>query len=192
MTSLIRHTAVWEGTVGLPGYTNLYHSVTDGVAASAASGHAQVREFFSQIVGAIPGEVTVTVDPVYAVLEDVTGELISEGTVASPSQVVQGTNGAGFSSQVGVLVEWVTGVYVGGRKLRGRTYLVPLAGQFDADGTLSSGGLALVTDATEFIWSSAVDFRVWHRPVAGAGGSSEAIIGSVVRDQACVLRSRMR
>lgn len=189
---LIRHTAVWEGTIGLPGYSQFYQSIANTPSTSAQNGHTAVRSFFSAIVGAIPGEVTVTVDPVYQTLDDATGEIQSEATVGTPSQVVVGANGGGFSSQVGVLMEWLTGTYIDGRRLRGRTYLVPIAGQFDLDGTITDGGMAIFQAAWPWITEDQEDFRVWHRPVNGSGGSSAAITSGVVRDHACVLRSRMR
>lgn len=192
MTALIRTTAIWEGILGLPGYSQFYSSISDTAPLSAQAAHFAVREFFSQLTGAIPGEVTVRVDPVYQVLEDTSGEITSEATVGTTAAAVTGTAGGGFAAQVGVLVEWLTSSYIAGRHLKGRTYLVPLAGQFDEDGTLSGGGLALVQAAAPYISDSGTDFRVWHRPVAGAGGISNSINGFAVRDHAAVLRSRMR
>lgn len=189
---LIRHTAVWEGTIGLPGYSQFYQAVTDPPSTSAQNGHTAIRSFFSNVSAAIPGEVTVTVDPIYQTLDEVTGDIVAEATVGAPSQVVQGVNGDGYSAQVGVLIEWLTGSYIDGRRLRGRTYLVPLAGQFDTDGTLTTGGLAILNAAWPWITADQEDFRVWHRPVNGAGGSSATITSGVVKDHACILRSRMR
>lgn len=188
---LVRHTAVWTGTVGLPGYSQFYHSITGTLPTSAQNGHTAVRSFFSAIVATIPGEVSVTVDPVYQTFEDTSGELTAENTVGTPSQVVVGTSGANYAAQVGVLVEWITGAYINGRRLRGRTYLVPTTG-FDLDGTLSAGALAIFNDAWPWISEDQEDFRVWHRPVNGAGGTSAPIARGIVRDHAAVLRSRMR
>lgn len=191
MADLMRHTAVWEGAPGLPGYSQFYHSVTDPIASSAASGAAYVREFFSQVVALIPDGVTVTVDPVYQIINEVTGDIVGEGAVDPAPQVVEGVYVGTWSAQVGVLIEWLTGAFIGGRRLRGRTYLVPLGNVGDSDGTLSVGTLAAVRAAANIITTAGEDFRVWHRPVNGAGGSSSTMTAAVVRDRACILNSRM-
>lgn len=191
MADLMRHTAVWEGGPGLPGYSQFYHSISDPVSASAQAGANAVREFFSHIVSLIPDEVTVTVDPIAQILNEATGVVSTEVTVGTAPAVVTGVYSGGWSRQVGILVEWATGTFVAGRRLRGRTYLVPLGGVGDSDGTLSTQTLAVVNDAIPWITGDSEDFRVWHRPVAGVGGSSATITSGIVRDKAAILRSRM-
>lgn len=191
MALLIRHTVVWTGAPGLPGYSQFYQEVTGSLATDAQDGHDWVRAMFNGLGTLIPDGVDVTVDPVYQALDIATGEITSEGTVATPSAVVSGAYVSSWSAQVGVLVEWTTATYIAGRRLRGRTYLVPLGNVGDSDGTLSAGTLATVAAAADSIVSGTGNFGVWHRPVAGAGGSLSGISGAVVRDKAAVLRSRM-
>lgn len=191
MANIIRHTAVWSGSPGLPGYSQFYQGVEGSIATAAQDGHDRVASFFEILGGLIPSDITVTVDPVYAVIDDVTGELQAEQTVGDPAAVIGGTYVSGWQSQVGVLIEWVTGVYTAGRRLRGRTYLVPLGNTYDDDGTLPQGTIDTVTSAAAYITADPGNFEVWHRPVNGAGGFGASISGAVIRDKACILRSRM-
>lgn len=191
MASLIRHTAVWAGKPGLPGFSQFYHSVTDPPSTSAQTGHDAVRTFFADFLSYLPADLTITVDPIYQILEDTTGDVVEEGTVGTPSNVITGVSAGSWNAQVGLLVEWVTGTFVAGRRLRGRTYMVPLAGIDDTDGTLGADALAAARGAGAWIVQSAEDFRVWHRPAGAVPGSSASITGSTVRDHAAILRSRM-
>lgn len=192
MASVMRHTAVWSGTIGLPGYSNFYHSVSDPVSTSAQEASDSIRTYFAALSGYIPGEVSVLVDPAYQIYDDATGNLVAEGTVAVPAANVVGSNGGTFSSQVGVLVEWLTGVYIAGHRVRGRTYLVPLAGFAELDGTLNDAIRTTIQNASVWIVDASENFVVWHRPVNGAGGSVSAITAGRVQDHAAILRSRAR
>jgi hypothetical protein len=187
---LIRHTAVWTGVPGLPGYSQFYQEVTGTIASQAQNGHNAIRAAFNQVVTLLPADIDVTVDPVYQVMTVESGEVTTEDSVATPSAVVSGGFVSGWSGQVGVLVEWLTGQFIDGRRLRGRTYLVPLGNAYDDDGTLPIGTLNAVGAFALQLWSAGLDFVVWHRPVAGAGGSLATITDAAVRDHAAILRSR--
>jgi hypothetical protein len=190
VASIIRQTAVWTGAPGLPGYTQLYHEASGDPATQAQEAHNAVRGMFNEIVTLIPADITVTVSPVYQVLDEVTGEVTGEETVGTPSAAVAGGYVGNWAGQVGVLVEWTTGTYVNGHSLRGRTYLVPLGNVSDDDGTLPAGTITTVGAGAAWISSSGAQFGVWHRPVNDAGGHLVSISGYVVRDHAAILRSR--
>lgn len=192
MADLMRHTAVWEGVAGLPGYSQFYHSVTDPISDSATNGSAAVRGFFNEFVSLIPDGITITVDPVYQIIDEITGQIVGEGVVTPAPQVVTGVYVGGWNRQVGLLVEWATGAFIKGRRLRGRTYLVPLGAIPESDGTLPSTTVAAVQASTAYIVNAIEDFRVWHRPVNSLGGSSATITAGLVRDKAAILNSRQR
>jgi hypothetical protein len=69
---------------------------------------------------------------------------------------------------------------------------VPLeAGQYDGDGTINGGTIGTVQDAAQvLIDEETVDFGIWSRPRAGAGGKFASATSRSVKDQAAVLRSR--
>lgn len=191
MVNIIRTTAVWTGAPGLPGYSQFYQEAAGATTALAQAGHDDVREFFWELESMLPEEVTVTVNPLYQVLDSASGALVGEGTVGTPAAVVDGSFVGGWSARFGMLVEWVTAAIVDSRHLRGRTYLVPLGNLEDVDGTVPAATLAQLAVAVGAIDESANHFVVWHRPRAGAGGQVSAITGHVVRDHPTVLRSRM-
>lgn len=191
MASIIRQTAVWTGAAGLPGYSQFYHEAGGTPGERAQVGHDAVRGFFSDLGAYIPEEINVTVDPLYQVIDETTGQMVGEEAVATPSAGVQGSYVGGWNAQVGVLVEWITGEFFNGRRLRGRTYLVPFGDVSDANGTLPEATLVMIRAKVAWIALSDAEFLVWHRPVAGAGGHGSRIEGAVVRDHAALLRSRM-
>lgn len=191
MPNLIRHTVVWTGAPGLPGYSQFYQESTGEIAAQAQQGHDDIGVFFGGLESLIPEEVTVTPDPVYQVVDIATGALVGEGSVGTPGPAVAGLMVGGWNAQMGILVEWLTGDFIGRGRVRGRTYLVPLGELSQADGTVPEATLTTVRAWAAFIISGGHGFAVWHRPVNGAGGQVATITGLVVRDHACVLRSRM-
>lgn len=191
MATLIRHTAVWTGPPGLPGYSQFYQSSPGDIASQAQVGHDDVQAMFDGLSSLIPEEITITVSPVYQLLDMATGALVGEGTVGTASDAVAGSMVGGWNAQVGVLVEWLTGAFVSGSRVRGRTYLVPLGSLSDANGTLPEATLAGIRSVTYGFASLDHDFVVWHRPVGGTGGVASVITGAVVRDHVAILRSRM-
>lgn len=191
MPSVIRHTAVWTGSPGMPGYSQFYQEVTGTISSQAQAGHTAIYLAFSEVATLIPDAIDVTVDPVYQVVDVATGTVTSEDSVGSPQPALPGTFVSNWSAQLGVLVEWLTATFIAGRRLRGRTYLVPLGNTGDDDGTLPAGTIAAVQAFADAISEVGLDFVVWHRPVSGAGGQLSTITRGVVRDKAAVLRSRM-
>lgn len=192
MANIYRQTAIWTEFPGAPGYSNFYHRGAGTDAQSAQAGAYALSYFFSAISGNLPATVRVNFDPVVQVLEETNGQVQAEAAVGLDPGEISGTNAGGYAANSGLAVEWLTGRFVAGRLLRGRTYLVPAAGCFDTDGTVTEGVRTSVRAACDYIVDAAVDFVVWHRPVAGVGGFAQPINDALVRDHGYVLRSRGR
>lgn len=190
MTDILRMTSRWDGFPGAPGYTNFYSEIQGAVATQAQAMSGEIRTFWNSLNGYLPAVASVLVLPTYQVIDDATGNITAEGDVATPAALVDGNSAAQFAGNSGVLVEWRTGVFIAGRRLKGRTYLVPFIGIFDTDGTVSAGARDAIQDAVDAVWSGAFNMVVWHRPVAGSGGSSALVTSGTVRDRAAVLRTR--
>jgi hypothetical protein len=128
-------------------------------------------------------------------IEDTTGGLDSVWT--SPGGgVVNGTTAGTTVAGVGACIGWTTGGIVQGskgpRKLRGRTFLVPLAATaWDVNGTFSAAKLTELQALANEIQASG-PLAIWHRPtsLAAANGNSYGVLSNKVRDKAAVLRSR--
>jgi hypothetical protein len=183
-----RYTPVWTGFTGSPGYTvlNFFDELTTGEMTLAAG---RVEDFFTAIAARIPDIATITY-PGEATIHDNTGVLTGALAITPPTS----TNCVGlgsYAAPVGARVGWETGTISGGRRVRGRTFLVPLVSStFDTDGTLTSANLTVILNAaTAFLAGLATDgvqLAVWSQ----VGSSVSPVNSATVPDQATVLRSR--
>lgn len=190
MTNLVQVTAVWSGFVGSPGYSNFYAESDGNAPASAQTLHSAVHDLFAALSGNLPAVVHIDFPTLWREFGDANGQTIAEGNVGSPAAQVVGSSGDTFAANSGILVEWLTGQFINGHRLRGRTYFVPMVGVFDSDGTLDPFGSSFVSGLAQDLLDAGLVNVVWHRPVNGAGGSSAQITMPRVSDTACVLRSR--
>lgn len=199
---ILRITALWSGFPGAPGYS-VFHFTTDGgfwdggVAGDPAQGAAQgaaerVSTAFSNLVGFLPNGADIQIEPEAVVLNSDTGEAVGFIDVdAPPTEPSASSND--MVGPAGAVVNWRTSDYRFGRRIRGRTFLVPLnIRAYESDGTLSDIG----RDAVQLFGDAMVngegsaDFGVWSRPRGGSGGVFATVDSFNVPDMAAVLRSR--
>jgi hypothetical protein len=134
---------------------------------------------------------TITVPGTGEVIEDTTGELLDVWTAAGGGTVV-GTAGGVVAGGVGACVSWNTGGIIGGRRLRGRTFLVPLSSTaYESNGTLTSSALTAIGAFANGLMASG-PLAVWHRPTSAGGsdGNSYGVISNRIRDKVAFLSSR--
>lgn len=193
MATLVRIQAIWNGFQGAPGYTNWY-GISDGDAAAAATAlAARMRTFFDALKVYLPNGSDVKVQRVYQVINDVNGNITSEGILAVDPAVVNSTAGSqAYAGPTGACINWETGTFnANGRRIRGRTYLVPLVGAFEADGSLGTTPLGAITAAATNALGGTGSLGVWSRPSpGGSDGTFSIAISAVVKDKAAVMRSR--
>lgn len=189
---IARYTLVWSGFIGGPGYTNLY-AAGSGSVQSFADG---ARKFMADsvtagVVGAsLPANVRITPNDFVEQVDEATGELL--GTLpVSPPALIQGFGTGGYSAVAGACVNWKTGGIVSGRRVRGRTFFVPLHNScFQNDGTLEAAFLTTIRAAASLYVASTDGPCIWHRPVGGTGGSAHDITVATVSDKSSFLSSR--
>ena len=185
MVSLQRHRTLWTGFVGGPGVSTLYWD------AAAAPNLTAWNAFLTAIAGEIPSVVSFQSQNTGDVLADNTGLIIGSwsGTVQA---AVPGTRVGVYAAPAGAVVNWRSSGIVAGRRVRGRTFLVPLsANAYQTDGSLIAASLTVLRNAlATFTAAAAPTLMVWHRPVNFAGGSSFPVTASDVPDKTCILRSR--
>jgi hypothetical protein len=174
----------------------------------ASAGVTRMRDFLQNFTAYLPSGVTITVPTVGFTYEAITGELSGEWTAAATDPVIGGYTGA-YAAATGLSVLWRSNSIVQGRRLRGRSYIVPLGGGiFDVDGTINNTALTLLTEASNVaMLPGGGNFVIWGRPVPAtpqwtdvkgrvhpAKPSRPGSVGSVValsiRDVAAVLTSR--
>lgn len=200
MVAIARVRIVWSGFVGAPGYTNLFfrdfagpedQDITEAAAGQAV---ARVRTFLQAIAPNFPNDVTFNIDPAVDVLEDTSGELLTSFQTAATAPV-PGTQVGTFSSASGAVISWRTSVIRKGRRIRGRTFLVPLAGIcFNTSGRLDAGVQGQLQTAAQALaaQSGTPDLGVYARP-SGPGavdGQWAVVTAATVPELPAVLRSR--
>jgi len=172
---------------------------------SAVLAVERVRSAFAAGAALWPQPWTVQVQGSVDVIEDSTGELVDQLTVATPA-IVGGSSAGGFGpTATGVLLRLNTAGIAGGRRLKGRAFLSPVINHADADGTPSAADLVAAQSfgtALDAQGATGTSLRVWSRPrparaatadlpaQAARAGSSSDVTGTTAADKYAVLRSR--
>lgn len=187
-----RVTSTWQGFTGAPGYSNFFFSGGGGLT-DATEDRARVVAFFQALITMIPSGVTVRTEPEVAVIDQANGQVESFLNIDTPAQPVIGTGAGGFSSASGAVVNWLTAGVRNGRRVSGRTFIVPLAnGGYQSDGTLTPAALTALQNAGNAMIGTGFDsrFGVWSRPSGAASGLFWEATGHRIVDKVAVLRSR--
>jgi hypothetical protein len=196
MTALYRMRTALTGFSGAPGVVTQYFS-------SLADTTVDLHTFWESVKVYIPSVVHVQVENVGDIIESTTGT-ITDAWQAAPVAETVCTGGGAYAGPAGAQIRWDTATIVDGRRLRGRTFLVPLVtGAYESNGTILGTALTAFTNAAAaLVNAQAPEMVVWHRPraaraadgsrpeVTARAGSFGAITASSVPDRVAVLRSR--
>lgn len=182
-----QYRAIWTAPGGGTGYS-VFHFTTAGASGAAQTIADDTREFFLGLQSALPDDVIVSFDS--EVLDmDPSGTLQAVWGV-TPGADVNGSITSGYARAQGARVDWATDQVVAGRRLTGRTYVVPVGSVFfDTQGLLTS---AAVTDlqnaANAFISDTASNrpLRVWSRTHA----VDSVVTAASIPTQGAILRGR--
>jgi hypothetical protein len=192
----MRHRYLWSGFPGQPGFTYLY-----GADAGNPGDFAlQTRAFLLDITkvasdgDSLPSGLKIQGDAFVDLIDEQTGHMMSASPVTAPL-VITGAGSGSYAGPCGIAVTWITNGFEGDppRRVRGRTFLVPLAGNVhDSDGTVGSSFLTQARTAASTYLAGAITPVVWHRPTSpgGSDGSLHPIVSSQITDKQAVLRSR--
>lgn len=178
---------LWSTAGGGTGYTVL-HFTTAGTDEAAQGIADDVRVFAAGIAAGIPDETSLELDTEVLDLTEA-GDLIAVHAVDG-GPAIPGVYTGAYSRAQGLRLDWGTGNIVSGRRLRGRTYVVPIASNsFTSDGLLSAGAI----DAFKAIGQGLIDassvnrpLRVWSRTHA----TSWAVETVDVPAKGAILRGR--
>jgi len=198
MAELTTITALWNGFTGAPGYSRLrFQGRLDQSSLDAAG--AGVRAFFLALNAYLQTGWTIGIQPIAQVNDVGTGALTGEVAMTSTPAVVTGTvsNTTAYAGGSGAVVHWITGAFSHGRKVRGRTYLVPLVLASASDGTVSPSFITAMQNAgNALVALAAADLCVWTKtfddakPANQIGGLSTPVTGCTVPDRSAQLRTR--
>lgn len=187
MTDLARVRVAWQGWPGSPGVSTFY------LANSPTQLHIDaIRAFFNSLAGSLPTGLTITVPASGDIIDDASGLIVNSWAVVTPPTVVTGTGAGNYAGNAGAVCHWLTSTVLNRRRIRGRTFLVPLVSTaYDTAGSLSSTLITSISAAAATLTSAlGTNFRVWHRPANGAAGTNGTVTGFRVPDLAVSLRSR--
>lgn len=181
-------TAKWTGMPGGPGTSTFY------LDHALAWTLAPVGDFFGLLTALIPSTCTITMATEGPEIDPVTGNLIGAWVRAATTPKV-GTHTGEYASGIGASVRWETGDIAHGHRVRGRTYLVPLASAvFDIDGSIDAASLATIKNSAVTMLAGLPNMvKVWHRPKTlpvPRPGSSHQVSTAAVPDRCAILRSR--
>lgn len=194
MAPILRYRFHWSGASIGSGTSALY---CDG-AGSAQAFATACQTFLTAATkkssngDVIPLGISISSDNVVDQLEATTGKLTGQSSV-TPGTTVTGTGGQGYSAASGACITWNTGDFHNGRRIRGRFFIVPLAGVgLDNNGTLDDTYRTAIINAANALITSAVSLVVWHRPTTkgGSDGGSHFVQSPHVTDKVAILTSR--
>lgn len=193
MTSIARWRVTWAGFSGAPGVSTFYT-----LAASATDPVPSIGAFFNAIKNIFPAAVSFSFPTVGDTLEDTTGALTGSKASAGYATPISPTGSGAWAAPAGISVVWDTGSVADGRRIKGRTYLVPVAGNcLDSNGTMDNTLRTTVqTAGAGLVAALGGSLVVWHRPRKATGtkpahiGSSLPVLNAVVADKIVVLTSR--
>jgi hypothetical protein len=168
MPNIFQVRSVLNGFTGGPGYCQHYFDASGSTLGPQAAADA-VKAFWTGVNVQMPSSVTIVVQSDVSTLNDSTGDLVSVSAVTGGT-VGPGGASAPYAAGVGASIAWICNEVHGSRRLKGRTFVVPLAAAgYQSDGTLvDSVRTALSTHAANLIAQQ--DFGVWGRPKDGANG----------------------
>lgn len=190
--TIYKTTSEWTGFAGAPGYTNFYFQGSgDGDSAQAVLD--KVGTFWTAVDVWIPSPINIRTRPEVEVIDETTGLMERFDAGVEPTPAV-GSAAKAHSGTSGACIGWLTGGVRNGRRVRGRTFIVPLNGDaYELDGTLASGALNnFRSAATALAANDGTNLVVWSRPSArgASDGVAHFVTGVRVQDKAAVLRSR--
>lgn len=194
-------TTRWDGFIGAPGWSKIwFEELADSTSRNNAG--AAVSNFWLALVNFYRAPFTWTVSPIVQNFDIQTGQLTNEFTMSTVPNVRTGTvpNTTAYAGGTGCVVHWQTGVVLDGRKVTGKTFLVPTTNMFEADGTITTTARTTIADAGNALATN-VNVRqvVYHRVFdkkAGepgrtqVGGNLVRVSAAVVPDRSATMRSR--
>lgn len=184
-------TARYTGFTGATGWTRFkFIGSLDNTQTAACA--ARARAFLNVVAGWMPNGTFYNFDPTATHHAD-DGTLMDELAYGSvPTQIV-GASSAKYPGGVGVVVNWITGTVHGGRKIRGKTFLVPLTSDaFTATGSVNPTLVSDVNTAATALATGtpALCINSQHASHDTAGPMSAEVISGKVSTLPAELHSR--
>lgn len=152
---------------------------------------AHFGTFFDAMKGLIPDTVNIVPVEVGEIIDSSSGEATGAWSDA-PEAGVNGTGMSAHANGVGASVQWNTGTFSGGRRVRGRTFIVPLHREcFGTAGLLTDAARGTLQDAADgLIEDLAGALTIFSRPTGGGSGGTASVTSATVSNTPSWLRTR--
>lgn len=199
MVALVR--TEWSGTSGGPGVTQMAVYGDVGGAWGASSSQAAVnavRQFWDSLKALLPDELKLQVSPVIDDYDTVSGDLVGSYVAATAPVQVVGTSAQSYVGGAGAKITWNTGQIRNGKRVKGSTFIVPIASTvFGPTGTVSAGSILTINTAAAAMLSQLAaggsTMAVWSRPGPPSkprAGFSTQVISGTCNVKSAILRGR--
>lgn len=201
MVTMSRVRVNWNGFPGAPGINTFYF-------ADPAIALPPLHALYTSLAPRVPMDVALTIDSSGDTIDSLTGKVNGQWAAAAQPGI-QGSSNMLYASPAGVLLKWGTSAITDGRRIRGKTFLVPMApSNFDAGGNTSFDTQTVLTGYLgTFIGAMPANMLIWQRPrlsrnaysdgrgilhkaiLSRIGGAGVVVTGSV-GTKAAILSSR--
>lgn len=171
-------------------------SLSTPVQADADAAVARMQAWATSVKSLLPNVVSLQVQAETEEINEGSGALIGVWTSTTPSvQTGTAAAGQGWAAAAGAVVSWSTPSVRNNRRVRGRTFVVPVSNEvWDVDGTLKSVPYGTLNTAAGALRVDGpdVDLRIYCRPTTpgGTDGFAAVVLSHRVPDMSAVLRSR--
>jgi len=184
----------WSGGPGLNTFYFAHNASTDPVVqADADTVVARVRSVFAGRMALWPTNWTANVSESVDVIDAADGDIVAQFTAPTTTLLTGTSSNPMGPATIGLCLTQNTAQFIAGRRLRGRTFLVPIIQNGDTNGTPDSGSRSVASGlAADMITDPALGpaWCVWHRPKDPAPGSLAHVTSVTISDKWAVLRSR--
>lgn len=180
MVNISKVQFAWTGGPGGPGVTTMYTQGDEAVLIS------RMKTFFDSFKAWIPQPIVVSYPTSGVTVDLATGQ--PNGTwTANPTAVTTMTGSGNYAAAAGAMINWHTGLYVAGRELRGKTFIVPLMPAFfDGGGRLSPANANAIATAAAAVIAPEGGLGAYSRKY----GTYAPALSASVPAKSVVLRSR--
>lgn len=177
----------WTGSpVTGPGVSTFYESPSSGVG-----GADELVNFFIAIAGVVPAGVQWNIPSSGDLIESTNGHLAGSWSDPGTGGTVGSSGGTGFVNGVGARVVWQTNGIYHNQRVRGSTFIVPMAtNSFEGAGNLTAAAIATLQGAADALVSAFPTMGIFSNPRGGTDGEFNPVVSALVKDQVSWLRSR--
>lgn len=188
MPTIREITTQWTTPAGNTFFTVMYF--LGGV--SVASQRTALQAFWNAIKAAQDGNASWFIANVGKEVDDSTGNLLGTWLDAS-SKVGTGAGSSGLVPDASQgLIRWRSEDIINNRFVRGRTFVPGLSLNAVTTGNLGASTIGTLQTAANALISSAAGLVIWHRPIAGSGGSAHTATTASIWNELAVLRRRRK